>query len=108
MQNVTRIDLDEAIQRIRKALKERSGKAWSVKRDRGTSYGWITIESPPSRCDEHGYMPESDRTELAKLLGLEVVHHQGESIPSGGDYRQEYVDRAEGRPPAKIGKQYWD
>ncbi len=35
------MDRDEAIKRIRAALKRRSGKLWSVTGGRGTSWGWI-------------------------------------------------------------------
>jgi hypothetical protein len=55
-----------------------------------------------------GHTSPTDRLELAKLLGIEAVHHQGVSIPAGGDFRQEYVERAEGRPVTVFGKQYWD
>jgi hypothetical protein len=44
-----RPDRDVAIKRIREALKRRSGKAWSVKGDRGTAWGWIHISCPPAR-----------------------------------------------------------
>lgn len=102
------IGLDEAIIRIRKALKARSGKSWSVHRGTGTAYCWITIHAPPSRRGEFGYMSDADRAELAKLLGLETVHSQGESVAASSAYRQEYVDRAEGREPSVIGEPYWD
>lgn len=128
------MDRNEAITRIRKALKERSGKPWSVTGGRGTAWGWITIDAPPKRrtwrnvlpagleprtarpsdwteIDDptHGYGhtgPE-DRAELARLLGLERVG-QHVSIPSSTDYYVEYVDRAEGRTPSRIGTPYWD
>lgn len=122
---------DEAIQRIRKALKKRSRKSWSVKGGLGTAWGWITITAPPRRCtgmyqliDGRDDEPENykyvngtetgqhisveDRKELAKLLGFESVHFQGVSIAASSDYRNEYVDRAEGREPSVIGQQYWD
>ncbi len=47
------IDRDEAIARIRTALKRRSGKAWSVTGGRGTAWGWITVEAPPARRTKH-------------------------------------------------------
>ena len=54
-------------------------------------------------------MSLADRAELGKLLGLDgPVHFQGESIPASGDHRREYLDRAQGRTPAKIAQQYWD
>jgi hypothetical protein len=168
---------DQAIKRIKAALKRRSGKEWSVRGGKGTAYGWITIDAPPKRrtwkyvqtttpeppaegavyCGvpgvtppqyvdpmapdrftspqddpwareaiergreliyawtvnspgcEFGQMGPDDRVELTKLLGLtRAVHVQGQSIPSGGDYRQEYLDRAEGREPTAYGERYWD
>ncbi len=109
-------DRNEAITTIREALKRRSGKAWSVKGGRGTAWGWITIIAPPRRrtanWDGDGpghYMTQADREELTRLLDLpQPVHFQGESIPSGSDYRAEYIDRAQGRTPTRYGKQYWD
>ena len=123
---------DEAIQAIRSALQKRSGKAWSVTGGRGTAWGWIRVDAPPARrtmrerlkADAIGTRPEDyemfdshqpggsatpeDRAELASLLGLETVHHQGVSIPASDDYRREYVDRAEGRTPSVIAQPYWD
>lgn len=114
--------VDATIARIRVALRRRSGKAWSVKRDRGTAYGWITINAPPARCtwNWEGTGPQdprydvgcpslADRQELARLLGLPgAVHSQGVSIPAASDYRQEFIDRAEGRTPTTYGQPYWD
>lgn len=127
------MDRDEAIDRIRRALKARSGKAWSVTGGRGTAYGWLKIDAPPRRCtwhflttgqrDESGYdvydevsdpekpfghMGPAERAELGQLLGLSDVHHQGVSIPAGSDYREEYAARAEGRPVERFGTPYWD
>ena len=127
------MDRNETIKRIKAALKRRSGKAWSVTGGRGTAWGWITIDAPPARRTAHsvlragaiydrpedyeerdtgepgGSMTETDQKELGELLGLKApVHCQGESIPAGHDYWQEYIDRAEGRTPSKVGKPYWD
>ena len=99
--------IDATINRIRKALRERSGKSWSVKRGKGTAYSWITIESPPAR-QIAGENTQLEMMELAQLLGLDTVHHQGESVPAGSDYRREYIDRAEGRTPSVKGEPYWD
>lgn len=41
---------NETIKEIKSALKQRSGKAWSVTGGRGTAWGWITITAPPARC----------------------------------------------------------
>lgn len=101
------MDRDEAIAAIKKSLKERSGKSWSVTGGRGTGYGWIKIRSLPSKQIEFGYMTEEDRAELGALLG-KTVHQQGENIPASREYRQEYVDRAAGRTPSVIAQPYWD
>jgi len=129
--NITR---DSAITEIRTALKRRSGKSWSVKGGKGTAWGWITVDAPPSRRTSRylvkpghlghypedyeknrtdtqaagGYITELEGAELAKLLDLKTVHHQGVLIPGGHDYWMEYVDRANGRKPSRIGKPYWD
>lgn len=130
------MDRDEAIRKIRAGLQKRSGKPWSVKGGRGTAWGWITIDAPPSRATwshrlkqtpgvlvpdlpenyepydtgkpGHSMSPQ-DRAELTKLLGLEqIVSFQGESVPASNNHYQEFVDRAEGRTPSVIGKPYWD
>jgi len=126
------MDRNETIYTIRAALKRRSGKAWSVTGGRGTGWGWIDIDAPPARRTTHtrlkagatadrpedyehfdsgepgGFMTDADRNQLAELLGLDSVHHQGVKVPSSHDYYQEYVDRAEGRQPTVQGKPYWD
>jgi hypothetical protein len=114
-------DRDATIARIRKALKERTGRTWSVKGGRGTAWGWIRISAPPARlvCGDgcgvgctHGryYMSDDDMALLALALGKAErgVHFQGESIPASSDYRREYIDRAEGRTPETTGTPYWD
>jgi hypothetical protein len=117
------MDRDEAIKRIRTALKARSGKTWSVTGGRGTAWGWITVQAPPARrvlheanpnydCSyttpgklpyldvkpgdgEQGYYTSiSECKELAELFGLgRPVHSQGISISP--DDRDWYVTRAE-------------
>ena len=106
------------IKRIKTALEKRSGKKWSVTGGRGTAYGWLTIDAPPSERvwaddgltpkPQFGYMSKARRQELASLLGLDGVHTQGVSIASSNDYYREYIDRAEGRTPAKVAQPYWD
>jgi len=113
-------DRNAAMKRIKAGLETRSGKKWSVTGGRGTAWGWIQIDAPPSRRKfeydgvtprdgEFGMMSIEDRTELAKLLGFDrPIHPQGHNIPAASDYRREYIDRAEGRPPREYGQQYWD
>jgi hypothetical protein len=128
------LERNEVIKKIKASLQRRSGKAWSVTGGRGTAWGWIKVDAPPKRCTWHrrevpnpedlchpnyeyyedtskefGYMSPADRQELATLFGLSrPVHCQGVSIAASSDYWQEYVDRADGRAPSVIGKQYWD
>lgn len=114
------LDRDEAIRRIKSALKARSGKSWSVTGGRGTGWGWIKIDTMPARKrfdwdgqptdSEFGYMSKDERVELATLLGLDPARMspQGESVPASSAYREEYVARAEGRTPERFGTQYWD
>lgn len=103
-------DRDRTIARIRRALRERTGRSWSVTGGRGTSWGWITVSAPPARRvgDWRGYLSDEDRAELATALDLTSVHQQGVQIPASTDYRVEYVDRAEGRRPRRTGTPYWD
>lgn len=119
------MDREEAIQRIKAGLRRRSGKQWSVTGGRGTAWGWLRIDAPPTRrrfdwegqpveegvqpVEGRGYMSLEDRRELAALLGLtDPIHPKGESVPASHDHRQEYVDRAEGRTPSRVGVPYWD
>lgn len=103
-------DRNPAIRTIRAALKRRSGKTWSVRGDRGTAWGWIIISSPPARsADKWGTMTPEEAAELGALLGFDhPVHCQGVTIADGRDYRQAYIDRAEGRPVSVAARQYWD
>lgn len=103
------LDRNEAIARIRAALKARGGKRWSVRGGRGTSWGWITIIAPPARCAEHGGMTDEDCKDLGELFGLDhPAHFQGITVAASSDYRHEYVSRAEGRRPEIFGTPYWD
>jgi hypothetical protein len=102
-------DRNEAIVRIRRALRERTGRSWSVTGGRGTAWGWVKVTAPPARRPGEGWtMSEEDRRILADAMGLDTVHWQGLSIPADHGYRIEYVDRAEGRTPRRIGEPYWD
>ena len=128
------MDRNETISTIRKALKRRSGKTWSVTGGRGTAWGWLRIDAPPARRKwsqietgelddfglpawrwehkpdaQYGHMSPDESRELADLLGLEdEAHFQGVSIPASSDYWREYIDRAEGRKPEKCAVPYWD
>lgn len=122
-----RLDRNTAIKRIRRALKIRTGRTWSVTGGRGTAWGWIKISAPPKRriynfeggTDGHtGYMGIEDRVLLAAILGVNqsaknhgetpMVHPQGESVPASSGHYREYVDRAEGNEITEYGVTYWD
>lgn len=91
------VSAQDAVRAIRAALHARSDRQWSVRNDRGTAYGWLTISAPPARL-LGGAMSDDDRAELSRLLGVEV-HHQGANVePSQRSYR-EWIARAEGRTP---------
>ena len=62
------MDRDEAITKIRTALKGRSDKRWSVRGGTGTAWGWITITAPPSRRGEHGEMTAEDTLRIAQHI----------------------------------------
>lgn len=126
------VNRNDAIKRIRAALKQRTGKTWSVKGGRGTAWGWITIDAPPARRtmrtrpregapgtrpqdfewydsgEPGGTMTPADRETFRAALNLSHVHTQGVSIAASTDYYIEYIDRAEGRTPRVIGTPYWD
>lgn len=122
---------DDTIRTIKTALQRRSGQVWSVTGGRGTAWGWITIDAPPERRtwnfvlpadlpdrsesyieqdmgQPRGHMSPADRATLARLLGLEIVHHQGQMIRASSCDYAEYIARAEGRTPGRIAEQYWD
>lgn len=101
-------DRTATIAELRRALKARSGKTWSVTGGRGTSWGWIEINVPPKLQERPGTMTIEQRAELAQLLGLDDVHRQGLMIPASSAYRREYLDRANGRTPSVIAEPYWD
>jgi hypothetical protein len=94
---------------IRTNLRKRGLKWITVKGDRGTAWGWITICAKPSEgADEYGRMTDEQRAQLAAALGVESVHPQGVSIPASGAYRVEYIERSAGQEPTVIGEPYWD
>lgn len=70
-------DPNDVIKTIRKALKERSGKEWSVSRGKGTACGWLHLTAPPSRrVHSHDLLPEQERKawledaeEMCRALG---------------------------------------
>lgn len=98
---MTYIEPAQAAAQIRKCLRARSGKSWSVILGRGSSWGWITITALPKRRDRSGCLTAADARELAALLALGHVHPQGVLIPDGSTARAEYLARAAGEHPTQ-------
>ena len=102
--------LDEAIKIIRTLLKKRTGRSWSVRRENGSSYGWITIMAPPRRCTaDFGYLNAEDQATLAAIFG--ECHHQGIMIHTGNGVRAKYACQAAGvELPAhvRVAQPDWD
>lgn len=86
------IERNDAIRRIKAALKAITGKAWSVTGGNGTSWGWIDIQGLPRNRNEYGYTNAADRAELVAATGY-LVHHQGLAISP--DDRRGFVEHIE-------------
>lgn len=98
---------NETIAAIRKALRERSGKAWSVTGGRGTAYGCLSISAPPARSVDYG-LSDADRAELSQLLGVDV-HRQGHSVAASNDFYRVAICRARhGHAGPFTAEAYWD
>lgn len=104
---IQHLQRDEAIMRIRVALRNRTGKAWSVVGGRGTGWGWLTITAPPKRhtndaeggpCTDDAsryYLTLADRIELGNIFTQDgrPAHCQGVSVSP--DDRERIVALAE-------------
>ena len=74
------IDRAEACKRIKAGLRARTGRAWSVKGGRGTTWGWIYIQEPKSRTIDGGMSP-ADQDALRDIFFEGDGHPQGVMIP---------------------------
>lgn len=93
-------DVRAAAKLMRKWLRMRTGRDWSVTGGRGTARSWLSICSPKARrVDRHGmvpptkdgsYMSAADRALLGVILGS-AVHQQGESIRTESGVREWYL-----------------
>ncbi len=101
------VDRNSTIKAIKAALKAR-GLTYSVTGGHGTTWGWITIDLMPkmkNKCLTYSECREA-RGLMNEHFGLEGFQYI--SIPPGNDYYREYMDRAAGREPKKLGVPYWD
>lgn len=57
---------------------------------------------------EYAHMGPATRRKLAELLGLERVHADGISIPSGSDFYQAFLDRARTGTTEITPERHWD
>ena len=57
--------MEETIGRIRAGMKAATGRAWSVKRGRGTAGAWLDVEAPPKRrvCGRFGEPAGADEAQ---------------------------------------------
>lgn len=104
---IAREGRNATIASIRKALRTRSGKTWSVKGGRGSSWGWIEVSAPPARLDRFDMMSAEDQAALAGLMGREVGR-QFLMVPAGTDFRHAALERAWGLPVTVTPVAYWD
>lgn len=89
---------DDAIARIKEALRQKSPRLWSVT----AKQGWITVHAPPRRrTAPYGYLTTEDRAELARLFRSDGVTHQGLLI--GPADRLRYAIAVEGTPVSEEG-----
>jgi hypothetical protein len=99
-----RVSIETAVGEIKKALEARSDQQWSVNWSRGGSgFDWVLISSPLKRRDENGRMHDGDRLELARLLDLDFVGHQGRLVQARSGLLREFIMRSRGewRRPAQ-------
>ena len=101
-------DRNNTIQAIKAALKAR-GLKYSVTGGRGTAWGWITVDLMPAvfKTAAEEEIKAAYR-KLAVDLKLTNNGYTSESIPAGGDYYTEYIQRAKGETPTTTGTPYWD
>jgi hypothetical protein len=88
-------DLDLFTKTLRKLLRARTGRDWSVTRGKGTAYSWCRINAPKARTVEHGYLSVEDQVVLGSVLG-QWVGTQGESIRTEAGVRGWYILKAIG------------
>lgn len=89
-------DVEACVKLLRKLLRERTGREWSVTQKRGTSCGWLQIDAPPRRLvGPFRYLSFEDQILLSAALGHRV-HEQGESIRTERGVRGAYVFSAAG------------
>lgn len=100
------------------ALREATGRSWSVSKRPGSSY--VTADAPPARrtCEWDGITPApkgqgyscaDDRQVLGNLLnGGRPAHPQGETISPDPGCRENAYDLVKGRPDPMACRHDWD
>ena len=83
MNETKTMDRNEAVKRIRVALRQRSGKAWSVTCGRGTAWGWITIDVPPAREPDYAAERRDHPQAVAAVLPSDDDDRAWDDLPAG-------------------------
>lgn len=65
----------ETVAQLRRLLKARTGRTWSVTGGRGTAWSYITIQAPPARATNEEARAEDGET-------LRAIFHPHSSLPS--------------------------
>lgn len=98
------LDRNDAIARIRTALKTLTGRSWSVRGNTGTAWGWIDVGAPPRRCGDFRRMTEDDQEMLARATGPDWTRMVAETgISLSPDARTRFVAMLEDRVVAADG-----
>ena len=93
---------------LRKMLKRRTGRTWSVKVGSGTGYCWLTINAPPARIVDWKMSPD-DESLLASVLGEDSIGQYYQIPPTSG-YRAWNMARIAGinTEGIKLQEHGWD
>jgi len=108
--SVERDQCGEACKILRRLLRERTGRDWSVTHSLGTAWSWMQIHAVPKRRGAFGYLTIEDQILLSAALGTHV-HTRGESMRPSSGSRGIYVFRAAGVPVPedwRISEATWD
>ncbi len=96
---------DAVIKELRRLLKDRTGRTWSVTGGRGSSWGWISVSAPPKRREKF-QLTEDDYATLRDIFGR-MVGTTGYNVPDSSDHRAEALRLAAGLE-AHHAEPYWD
>lgn len=102
-----RPETKQTIELLRKILRQRTGKSWTVANSTGSAWGWIKVHAEPRNRAEFGYLTAEDQKTLEGIFGGSVTR-QGVSIPSSTAFYRYYLLRAAGLEAGMRPQPYWD